>query len=263
MKDIVREKSTCSIDTEFCSIIAQLRFPIIAILVFDHFNILNYESLKGLYHEYPIVLDNMGTFVVTLISEICGLCVVPFCFLISGYLFFRTFDGTIKSYSSKIKSRIRSLLYPFLIWNSIGLCFIGVYSIYRGDVIYNVSFFSILAQYWNVSLFPLFIFKDQQEYVQGPIYSHLWYLQYLLFLIILSPLFWIVLKKIPKNALIVTALLWLIHPSVLHYSLVLSHMGLGGVFFFLLGGYFAMGGGKTCKSVVECACMGLCRYIYN
>lgn len=47
-------------------------------------------------------------------------CAVPVFFLLSAYLFFRTFDGTIENYIQKIKRRFWSLFVPYIIFNTIG-----------------------------------------------------------------------------------------------------------------------------------------------
>lgn len=48
-------------------------------------------------------------------------CAVPTFFFISGYLFFRSGLLTRETYSYKIKRRWRSLIVPYIIWNTIAL----------------------------------------------------------------------------------------------------------------------------------------------
>ena len=57
----------------------------------------------------------------TLFKRLCR-SAVPVFFIISGYLFFQNITEFKKeAYSSKVKSRIRTLLIPYLLWNFIAL----------------------------------------------------------------------------------------------------------------------------------------------
>lgn len=58
-----------------------------AALVFDHFNITSYAVLNGSTCVWPVSLSGASEWIVLLISEILGTAVVPFCFVISGILF--------------------------------------------------------------------------------------------------------------------------------------------------------------------------------
>ena len=46
---------------------------------------------------------------------------VPVYFFISGYLFFLGGNFSFDKYFKKIKSRIKSLLFPYMIWNTIAV----------------------------------------------------------------------------------------------------------------------------------------------
>ena len=62
---------------------------------------------------------NWASFVQLFIGE--GICriAVPLFMVISGYLFYLTFDGSWKSYGSKLKRRVFSLVIPYLFWSTI------------------------------------------------------------------------------------------------------------------------------------------------
>lgn len=58
-------------------------------------------------YEWLNVLQSFWFFIV----ETC----VPFFFMISGYLFFRTYQSC--KWREKLQSRVKSLLVPYLLWN--------------------------------------------------------------------------------------------------------------------------------------------------
>ena len=104
----------------------------------------------------------------------------------------------------------------------------------------HLSVSSIFASYWNESLSPLFVAIGQVDFADGPIYNHFWYVKYLMILIVLSPLVYVLIKRCFILSLLITGLLWLIHPGVLHESYQFSYFGFGGFFLFLLGGGIAL-----------------------
>lgn len=213
-----------------------LRFPLMAALVFDHFNITSYAVLNGSTCEWPVVLSGAFEWIVLLISEILGTAVVPFCFVISGILFFASFDGTVDNYGNKIKRRLTTLVIPYLIWNSLWLLYLA-YRYFKGvGLEMHLSVSSILASYWNESLSPLFTAIGQVDFADGPIYNHFWYVKYLMVLIVLSPLVYVLIKRCFYLSLLITGLLWLLHPGVLHESYQFSYFGFGGFFLFMFGG---------------------------
>lgn len=67
------------------------------------------QHVKWACHDYTWlnVMQQCWFFIV----ETC----VPFFFMISGYLFFRTYKSS--KWKAKIRSRAKSLLIPYLIWN--------------------------------------------------------------------------------------------------------------------------------------------------
>lgn len=232
------------VSQDFSRLISFLRFPLMLLLAFDHFNINSYDLLKGLTNSYAICLSKEAQLMIEFVT-LMGMCVVPSCFLISGALAFNGWDESIGIYHRKLKSRVRTLLVPYLIWNTLFFVFLGFYYQNRCDVTYSMSIISFIAQYWDVSQFPWFVVEGQDILPDGPLCSHLWFIRYLMGLIVVSPFLWIIVKKWPKQSLLLTGILWLIHPSILHYSYQIGYLGFGALFFFLLGAYItSSGGGK-------------------
>jgi peptidoglycan/LPS O-acetylase OafA/YrhL len=119
-----------------------------------------------------IYLNATQTFLFYLI-ETC----VPFFFMISGYLFFRTFK--IQNLKQKLFSRVKTLLIPYLLWNTIYMIFIvGLSSI---GLINNATVSNtrggVFLQLINAEFSPL------------------WFVKYLMFFTLISPIMWFLLKR--------------------------------------------------------------------
>ena len=134
---------------------------------------------------------------------------VPAFFFISGYLFY--FSN--KTYQEKISSRVHTLLFPYLFWNSLFLIlYIGLFLIGHPQDILGKS----IGDYGAVDYIRAYI--DRGEYSDGnngPILCTYWYVRNLFILCLLSPI-WYYLNKY-LNALFVLLLLgwWLsIHHKI-------------------------------------------------
>ena len=104
--------------------------------------------------------------------------IVPTFFFISGYLFFRTY--TPSAYMDKLRSRVRSLLVPYLLWNAI---FAAVwYAVVR------------YAPQYVSDTFP---YGSAMEIVSGILMSHytiLWYLGVIFVYALIAPLLWMMIR---------------------------------------------------------------------
>ena len=127
-----------------------LRFPLIAGVVFIHsFGIpFDYEALDFLNLSG---IDCYNLFRVSISKVLAHVCVPTFYF-ISGYLFFKGLETwDVEKYKQKLKRRVKTLLVPFLIWNTISI----LYAI-KGKLLHG--------EWSNISLF----FEDNG-------YAHLYY----------------------------------------------------------------------------------------
>lgn len=110
MKPCINEK-TVQLDA-----VSLLRIPLLAGVVFIHCNLLEDSDVNAaaveLFAEFIWWFNNL-----------CLSVCVPTFFIISGFLFFRgatNLDGAF--YRGKWRSRWRSLVVPYFLWNLIGLC---------------------------------------------------------------------------------------------------------------------------------------------
>lgn len=101
---------------------------------------------------------------------------VPIFFAISGYLFFRNFQ--INMVGAKLRRRIKSLLIPYLIWNSLYVIFMLVLYKLRlmKDIPISTDFFGVLQGILNAECSPL------------------WFVRYLMLFVCFAPLAYFILR---------------------------------------------------------------------
>lgn len=176
---------------------------------------------------------NLSSFLQFFLSNGAARFAVPLFFMISGYLFFRTYDGSAAAWRKKVGARVRSLVLPFWIWNVVA---IGV-------------IFVFMALPWTEAWVPGWMKErtwDQYllSFILGPVGYQLWYLRDLFLYILLAPLWNLLLsRKVPGRILLAAAAL----VALPHVPLPV--FDLTGLFFFLWGGRFGTGFQKVEKSI--------------
>lgn len=151
---------------------------------------------------------------------------VPAFFFISGFLFYIS----KKSYKERIKSRVHTLLYPYLLWNSI---FLAIYLVlfwigHPLDILgKNISDYGVIDY--------IRAYIDRGEYNEGnngPILCTYWYVRNLFLLCLVSPL-WYYLNKHLRFLFPLLLVVWWMS---LHHNALLAE----SILFFNLGAYFAI-----------------------
>lgn len=105
------------------------------------------------------MLSNIELFFFGGISNVA----VPLFFIISGYLFYR--DADFNNISRKIQRRLKSILIPYIVWNTIGYVYFGILmnipmvAERMNSSALVLSWKSFLLNYWNPIL-PLWFLKD-------------------------------------------------------------------------------------------------------
>ena len=127
-----------------------------------------------------------------------GQIAVPGFFLLSSYLFFRNFSwGKL---TGKWKSRIFSVLIPYVVWNII--YYLGYMAASRFFAIRSVVGRDIIP--FSVQE----IWRAVSQYAYAPIF---WYLYQLIFLIIVSPLIYALVKNRAIGLLWIVGLVFAVH----------------------------------------------------
>lgn len=157
---------------------------------------------------------------------------VPLFFMISGYLFFarRADDFPSFKFGRRIRSRVPSLVYPFVLWNliSIGLS-LAISAAQPGCTacLSPVTSSSVLLQMWTT-----------------PVTVQLWYLRDLFACGLLSPVLLAIYSWSPSALLACVSpayVLWLSSPSMYYFTGV-NLLEFEAQIFFPLGGYLALRG---------------------
>lgn len=169
----------------------------------------------------PVMIHCQGTFEATpyrlFLGEMVGRITVPLLFIISGYLFFQKFDGSLYAYKNKLKKRCSSLIIPYLLWNFLAFLFYWGIGVAEGS--------DFMSSFWVVD------YHSGHSPADGP----LWFLRILILLLPLTPLMYVINKR-----------RWLSWLSLAFYLMLFSNMGVFkqgsiiGFACFNLGAYFAL-----------------------
>ncbi len=129
---------------------------------------------------------NVSTFVQMFLAE--GVCriAVPLFFIFSGYLFFRDFELTVSCIASKLRRRIFSLVIPYLFWSAATFLFFYI----AQSIPATASYFS------SRPVVGIGIKKTLSYILMDSLNSPLWYLRNLIILTVLTPLLYVLLKKL-------------------------------------------------------------------
>lgn len=158
-----------------------LRFPLIVGVVFIH----AYGANVGLSSENSGIENISGGayFVQQFISQGLARLSVPLFFVISGYLFFLGFSLSTDSYLAKIKSRLKTLLVPFLFWNSAILLLLFIAQTIPATKLY----FS--GENQHIATFSVFdFFNAIFGFNSSPASYQFWFIRDLMIMVLLAPI---------------------------------------------------------------------------
>jgi surface polysaccharide O-acyltransferase-like enzyme len=212
--------------------IAILRFPLVFGVVLVHCG--HREILESLewrqagIHAFVPLVENFFSWVVGRVS-------VPFLFVISGFLLFANYELTRDCIARKLSRRVKSLVIPYVVWGV--LAFIGIVviqSLKPGLAQYFNPDQKLIAQYGILDFLNGFIGIRGNYLYDSP----LWFVRDLIILFILSPIFFILIRRSPAVLiLLAVAALWLFIPNL---GPLRSGHGLDAFVFFTLGATLAL-----------------------
>ncbi|MDE6215503.1 acyltransferase [Bacteroides sp.] len=203
-------------------VIDRLKFPLICGVVFIHNQLKGEISVSGL--SVPIPNAPWYEAVINLFSYVIPCIAVPIFFIISGYLFFKEETFNEKLYLTKMKKRFRSLVIPYVLWNTLALfIFIFVripalHGLFPNVSLEEVTLPKVLSGYWA------------REGDGFPFDFPLWYVRELILMVIISPFLYVAVKKM-KVCFFISILI------CMFFSLCPKEFGftLSACFFFSLG----------------------------
>ena len=156
------------------------------------------------------------------LSAALGLTAVPGFFMLSAYLFFRSFSW--EKLPAKWKSRVRSVAVPYLAWNLF---------YYLGYVLAT----RIPAVHRLIGKPPV-PFNGEEllaavlHYQYAPVF---WYLYQLMFLILLSPVLYWIIKKRPRGLVFLAAVM-----AAVHFHLDTMHPNTAALLYYSFGIFMAV-----------------------
>jgi len=167
-----------------------------------------------------------GVWVQLFFYRLC-MIIVPTFYLISGLLFFATFKPTGRELIRKYRSRVVSLLAPYLAWSALAIGFFWlVQSLPSARVLFPNSEEIVadmsskdLAKTWLTAALPV----------------QLWFMRYLMLMVAAAPLVYVLLTRLGVGFLVVVFAVWLsaVADGMWHYLVE-------AIWFFSLGAYIAI-----------------------
>ena len=196
----------------------QLRFPMIVLVTFAH-------SYGRVEEGFSLLMSDWNTyeFLKLLVSQTLVKVAVPVFFIMSGYLFFANVETwNLQVYKAKMLRRMKTLLIPYLLWNLL--------------MAIKLKTFSLWA-FWSFWC-PAGIQTDwfgQEQLMTAPANMPLWFLRDLMVVSLLTPIIYILVRKLGYWLMAVLTLLYLsgacaFIPGLSAYS----------VYFFILGAFLSI-----------------------
>jgi hypothetical protein len=162
---------------------------------------------------------------------------VPMFFILSGIAFYKDYDN--KKYGKKIKSRVFSLVIPYLLWNTIWMLF---------DIVCSYTFISrffVGRQPFELSAVNILtgIFLRGRN-------LPFWFIEDLIIFAFAAPLIYLLIRNKYVGIISVTAIAILAHfgiglpPAVFYYSTTIVHYMIGAIIGKHFFGFVAKKSGK-------------------
>ena len=204
-----------AINCSMSSAISWMRFPLIFMIVLLHcycaIDAHGHDNYFRWVYPFGLILGETG---------------VPAFFFISGFLFFYS----SKSYIQKIRTRVHSLLIPYVIWNGLILMVYLLMNL-MGHSMMVVG--KSVADYVFVDYLRAFIDRGNWDAGNGvPMLCPYWYIRNLMVLCVFSPIIYYGIKYL-KLIPIVALFIWWI--SIPYNGMIDSSL-----LFFCIGAYFSI-----------------------
>lgn len=213
-----------------------LRFPLIVGVVFIHCfgKPFDYEAID---FAHLTETDYYNLFRVSISQVLTHVCVPTF-YLISGYLFYIGLEKwSWNNYLNKLKKRCKTLLVPFLIWNTISIM-LSLFSVIRHEGFAGIHPFFEEYGYWHLYWDCRQWNIDRTNLMGGanlstsPYLIPLWFLRDLMIVCVCSPLLFFLFKY---TRIVGVILLTLCYTTGVFFSI--PGFSIMAFMFFGIGGY--------------------------
>lgn len=179
-----------------------LRFPLIVGVVFIHASATKVGFSGGeVGLSQPVFIVD---FVRNFISSIAAVSVPTF-FLMSRYLFFVKFSWSKQSYIAKLKTRVKTLLIPFLFWNTVAFIIVAIAQAIPATRVFFSGNRAPVSSFTSI-----FDYLDMLIGITGlPIAYQFWFIRDLMILVLLVPFLSILIRFLPLPFIGVMLACWL------------------------------------------------------
>lgn len=224
-----------------------IRLPLMQLIIFIHC-VSRYGPVSAIpssFSGWESVYDICFIFFTDILARVS----LPTFFLMSGYLFFANFcNWSWSRYGEKLKSRVHTLLIPYLLWN-FGTILMRIFHIIRRNG-WTIESVRKVEQWYDAKGGLLHLFWDChtiggpkvdalgfEYYSKTPCCVPMWFLQDLMVMSIIAPIIYWLLKKVPQLTIVLLFL-------GLHFSVGIHITGFSTtyVFYYCLGAAFAIAG---------------------
>lgn len=224
--------------------ITMLRFPLAILVVFVHGfgSDINISELHACGMTGMAVYDYVRLF----FSVVIARSAVPIFFIISGYLLFlKVEDYSMSVYIAKLRKRWHSLVIPYFLWILMLVLWTLMFKV-GGILLHSKPWTGILDYFqengylhmlWDSSVWDeRTTWLGIETHNSGPILLPFWYMRDLIMMVIISPVIYLLIKKIKIIFLIFMLFLYVFDIRVSWISGTFASAGL----FFSIGAYFAI-----------------------
>lgn len=178
-----------------------LRLPLAIAVVFIHSAepAVNFNGAVIGVSEPNVFFD----FFRALISEGIARSAVPAFFLLSGYFYFLKYNSLVNDYIKNIRSRVRTLLIPYLFWNILGVLILFIFQ--------SVDFFSNFFSGRNapVVAWDFYSYSNALLGLDGmPVAYQLWFLRDLIIICFIGPMIFVLLRSFGAIFLVGLLFVW-------------------------------------------------------
>ena len=221
-----------------------LRFPLAILVVFVHGfgSDINISELHACGMTGMAVYDYVRLF----FSVVIARSAVPIFFIISGYLLFlKVEDYSMSVYIAKLRKRWHSLVIPYFLWILMLVLWTLMFKV-GGILLHSKPWTGILDYFqengylhmlWDSSVWDeRTTWLGIETHNSGPILLPFWYMRDLIMMVIISPVIYLLIKKIKIIFLIFMLFLYVFDIRVSWISGTFASAGL----FFSIGAYFAI-----------------------
>ena len=209
-------------------VVSFLRFPLIVAVIFIHCNLL----VKN-----PELETNSVFYFLVYITMKLVCIAVPLFFFISGFLFFKEGYLDLNLYQKKLKSRVHTVLIPYLLWNIIYFAILGVMQLIKPDTlvilhkhIADFRWQDFLWIFWDISKITG-LADDQRACLVGAF----WFLQCLFVLFLLSLILYYIIRYLRHFTLLIIGILYFTD-----FIPEMPGIQCNAIVYYMLGAYFSV-----------------------